>query len=70
MSGVALQITLQRVDAAALLWRLHLLGVDVASRCAELLAAWDLSEGAAQQPWHVARGWPAVDARVAGLRAR
>jgi tetratricopeptide (TPR) repeat protein len=47
LSGAALQITLQRVDAAALLWRLHLLGVDVASRCAELLAAWDLSEAAA-----------------------
>ncbi len=47
LSGTALQITLQRVDAAALLWRLHLLGVDVASRCAELLVAWDLSEAAA-----------------------
>jgi tetratricopeptide (TPR) repeat protein len=47
LSGAALQITLQRVDAAALLWRLHLLGVDVASRCAELLASWDLSEAAA-----------------------
>ena len=45
LSGTALQITLQRVDAAALLWRLHLLGVDVASRCAELLVAWDLSDG-------------------------
>jgi hypothetical protein len=29
LSGDALQITLQRVDAAAMLWRLHLLGEDV-----------------------------------------
>jgi hypothetical protein len=33
LSGAALQITLQRVDAASMLWRLHLLGEDVASRC-------------------------------------
>jgi tetratricopeptide (TPR) repeat protein len=44
LSGASLQITLQRVDAAALLWRLHLLGVDVAARCQELLAAWDLAD--------------------------
>ncbi|MBL8342311.1 MAG: tetratricopeptide repeat protein [Rubrivivax sp.] len=42
LSGEALQITLQRVDAAAMLWRLHLLGEDVAERCAALLAGWDL----------------------------
>ncbi|HYN57922.1 MAG TPA: tetratricopeptide repeat protein [Rubrivivax sp.] len=47
LAGDNLQITLQRVDAAALLWRLHLLGADVASRCAELVAGWDLSDGAA-----------------------
>ena len=42
-----LQITLQRVDAAALLWRLRLLGVDVMSRSVRLLEGWDLSpEGA------------------------
>ncbi|MDH4051657.1 MAG: tetratricopeptide repeat protein [Rubrivivax sp.] len=40
LSGEALQITLQRVDAASLLWRLHLLGVDVTERCEALLAAW------------------------------
>ena len=34
LSGVALQITLQRVDAAAMLWRLHLLGEDVSRRAA------------------------------------
>ena len=42
-----LQITLQRVDAAALLWRLQLLGADVAARCARLLDGWDLSDAAA-----------------------
>jgi tetratricopeptide (TPR) repeat protein len=47
LAGDNLQITLQRVDAAALLWRLHLLGTDVASRCSQLLAGWDLSQGAA-----------------------
>lgn len=47
LTGDNLQITLQRVDAAALLWRLHLLGTDVAARCTELLAGWDLSDAAA-----------------------
>ncbi|HSM21523.1 MAG TPA: tetratricopeptide repeat protein, partial [Rubrivivax sp.] len=42
LSGSALQITLQRVDAAAMLWRLHLLGEDVSLRCAEVLSGWDL----------------------------
>ena len=37
-----LQIGLQRVDAASLLWRLHLLGADVAGRCAALGTAWPL----------------------------
>jgi hypothetical protein len=41
------QITLQRLDAAALLWRLHLLGVDVSSRWSTLVGGWDLSEYAA-----------------------
>lgn len=45
LSGSAVQITLQRVDAAALLWRLHLLGVDVADRCGALLANWPLPDG-------------------------
>ena len=40
LSGAALQITLQRVDAAAMLWRLHLLGHDVMAACRELLAPW------------------------------
>ena len=38
------QITLQRLDAAALLWRLHLLGADVGPRWQQLAAGWDLSE--------------------------
>jgi hypothetical protein len=37
-----MQIGLQRVDAASMLWRLHLLGADVAERCAALLAGWPL----------------------------
>jgi hypothetical protein len=40
LSGAALQITLQRVDAAALLWRLHLLGEDVSALSRALLADW------------------------------
>jgi len=43
LSGDALQVTLQRVDAAAMLWRLHLLGVDVSTRCAALAGQWDLA---------------------------
>ena len=41
------QITLQRLDAAALLWRLHLLDVDVGSRWSALAAGWDRSESTA-----------------------
>jgi len=44
LSGEAIEITLQRVDAASLLWRLHLLGVDVASRARDLVAGWPLDE--------------------------
>jgi hypothetical protein len=40
------QITLQRLDAAALLWRLHLLGVGSGARWAALAAGWDRSEQA------------------------
>jgi len=47
LSGDSLQITLQRVDAASLLWRLQLLGADVAARCQRLLEGWDLSAEAA-----------------------
>ena len=34
-------ITLQRLDAAALLWRLHLLRVDVGPRWLDLLNGWN-----------------------------
>jgi len=47
LSGDSLQITLQRVDAASLLWRLQLLGADVSARCQRLLEGWDLSAEAA-----------------------
>jgi len=47
LAGEALQVTLQRVDAAAMLWRLHLLGLDVRERCAELVANWDLADDSA-----------------------
>jgi hypothetical protein len=47
LSGDTLQVTLQRVDAAAMLWRLHLLGVDVRSRCADLVGQWDLADSSA-----------------------
>ncbi len=39
-SGEALQITLNRVDAAALLWRLHLLGQDVSAHARALADGW------------------------------
>lgn len=47
LSGAALQITLQRVDAAAMLWRLHLLGEDVAELAAALVEGWAEREGGA-----------------------
>ncbi|MFN0182186.1 MAG: tetratricopeptide repeat protein [Aquabacterium sp.] len=51
LSGPALQITLQRVDAAALLWRLHLLGHDMAAQARALLEGWSLD---ASQAGHYA----------------
>jgi hypothetical protein len=44
LRGPALQITLQRVDAAALLWRLRLLGEEVGAAFGDLVAAWDLAD--------------------------
>ena len=44
LSGAALQITLQRVDAAALLWRLHLLQQDVQAAARGLVQAWALQQ--------------------------
>ena len=44
LAGETLQITLNCIDAASILWRLQLLGEDVGSRCAALLADWTLLE--------------------------
>jgi len=65
--------TLQRLDGAALLWRLQLLGVDVSARWADIATGWDLAPAAAgwstfndvhallalmgTQRWHEARAW-------------
>jgi len=43
MAAAKTTITLERLDAAALLWRLHLLDADVGSRWHELVAAWNPS---------------------------
>ena len=43
LSGKALKVTLHRIDAVAVLWRLHLLGVDVSAQCKDLLPRWDKS---------------------------
>jgi hypothetical protein len=45
LSGDALQVTLQRVDAAAMLWRLQLLGQDMSAQNRALLAGWPLADG-------------------------
>jgi hypothetical protein len=47
-----LQVGLQRVDAASLLWRLQLLGADVGERCRSLAALWWVGEQ--QVPGHYA----------------
>jgi tetratricopeptide (TPR) repeat protein len=44
LSGPAMQVTLQRVDAVAMLWRLHLLGQDMSGHCTALLASWNLAD--------------------------
>jgi hypothetical protein len=44
LHGGATEITLQRVDAASLLWRLALHGADVGERWQALLARWPLEE--------------------------
>jgi hypothetical protein len=44
LSGEALQITLNRVDATSLLWRLHLLGEDVAAHGQALVQGWPVSD--------------------------
>jgi hypothetical protein len=47
IAGDQLQIGLQRVDAASMLWRLHLLGADVVERCRALADAWPTGDGEA-----------------------
>lgn len=47
LAGDALQITLQRLDAASLLWRLQLLGAEVGPRWQALAQGWPVAEGAA-----------------------
>ncbi|MEF7617154.1 tetratricopeptide repeat protein [Aquincola sp. MAHUQ-54] len=42
LAGDALQVTLQRLDAASMLWRLRLLGVDAGPRWRALVAGWPL----------------------------
>jgi hypothetical protein len=44
LSGDNLKVTLHRVDAAALLWRLHLLGQDVRAHATSLVAGWRLPD--------------------------
>jgi hypothetical protein len=46
LSSADAELTLQRLDGAALLWRLHLLGADVGMRWHDVAVGWDLSPGA------------------------
>lgn len=52
LAAEQLQIGLQRLDAASLLWRLQLLGADVVERCRALGASW--CDGAQHAPGHYA----------------
>ena len=54
MASEDMQITLQRLDAAALLWRLKLLDVDVGDRFRELADAWHAADAAQSQAGHYA----------------
>jgi len=47
LDSTRLEITLQRVDATSLLWRLHLLGAEVGDRWLALVAGWRLDTAAA-----------------------
>jgi hypothetical protein len=68
LSGDALQITLQRVDAAAMLWRLHLLGHDVSAACQRLLAAGPADGTPATTPSTTCTGAGAAGRRRRGAR--
>ena len=43
LSSAHASVTLHRLDGAALLWRLHLLGADVGARWLDVAQGWDLS---------------------------
>jgi hypothetical protein len=47
LSGEQLQVTLNRVDAASLLWRMQLLGEEVGQHCAALLQGWPADDSEA-----------------------
>ena len=49
LDAPSMEITLQRVDAASLLWRIALLGGDVGDRWRDLLAGWRLDAASAGQ---------------------
>ena len=49
LDAPSMEITLQRVDAASLLWRIALLSVDVGDRWHDLLAGWRLDAASAGQ---------------------
>nr|WP_259372077.1 tetratricopeptide repeat protein [Caldimonas mangrovi] len=53
LGGDAVQIAFQRLDATALLWRLHLLGIDGGERWPALAQGWDRSDDVA--------GWSAFN---------
>jgi hypothetical protein len=62
------QVVLDLVDATALLWRLHLRGVDVGARWAPVAEAWDAVGGVgayAFNDWHAAMAYAASGRRDA-----
>ncbi len=54
LSGDALQIMLQRVDAASILWRLHLLGEETTAPFQDLARSWPLEDESGSQAGHYA----------------
>lgn len=53
-------VAMDMIDASALLWRLHLAGVDVGNRWQEIAAAWDAhADGRTSgfNDWHAAMAW-------------
>ncbi|HZV97637.1 MAG TPA: tetratricopeptide repeat protein [Methylophilaceae bacterium] len=59
-------VALELIDASALLWRLHLAGVDVSDRWQEVAAAWDQHADAATYPFN---DWHAVMAYLGAGRS-